>query len=148
MLNTIEKVLLLQEVEIFESVTTENLGQIAVVTEVVEFGDGEVIYSEGDSATAMYVVVSGQVRLHRGDEEVMIAGPKSAFGVWALFEEEERVVTATCLADTRLLRLEKQDFYDLLADHTDITKSVLQSMSRRLRSLVGRVSHPRGAAGS
>ncbi len=142
MLNTIEKVLLLQEVEILQSVSTEYLGHIAVITEEIEFQGGDIIYREGEPANAMYVVINGEVRIHRGDREVLIAKPKSVFGVWALFEEEERVVTATCLTDSRILCLEQNDFHDLLADHSEITRSVLGGMAKKLRGLVGRVSLP------
>ena len=142
MLSTIEKVLLFQEVEILQSIPTEYLGRIALITEEVDFREGDIIYHEGESATSMYIVIDGEVRLHRGEQEVMIAKHKAAFGVWALFEEEERMVTATCLSDSRLLCLEKDDFHDLLADHSEITRSVLNAMAKRLRSLVGRVSLP------
>jgi len=142
MLSIIEKVLLLQEVEILQSVSTEYLSQIAVITDEREFTEGDTIYNEGESAEAMFVVISGEVRIHRGEQEVLIAKPKSAFGIWALFEEKERVVSAICLSDTQLLCLEKDDFHDLLADHSEITRSVLSAMAKRLRSLVGRISLP------
>ncbi len=142
MLSIIEKVLLLQEVEILQSVSTEYLSQIAVITDELEFTEGDTIYNEGESAEAMFVVINGDVRIHRGEQEVLIAKPKSAFGIWALFEEKERVVSATCLTDTQLLCLEKDDFHDLLADHSEITRSVLSAMAKRLRSLVGRISLP------
>ncbi len=89
MLSTIEKVLLLQDVEILKSVSTEHLGHVAAITEEIEFQEGEIIYNEGESATSMYVVISGEIRLHRGEQDVMIAKPKTTIGVWALFEEEE-----------------------------------------------------------
>ena len=148
MLSTIEKVLLLQDVEILKSVSTEHLGHVAAITEEVEFQEGDIIFSEGESASSMYVVVSGDIRLHRGKQDVMIAKPKEAFGVWALFEEkEERMVTATCLSDAKLLCLEKEDFHDLLADHSFMIRSVLGAMAKKLRGLVGRVSVPNRAKG-
>ena len=148
MLSTIEKVLLLQDVEILKSVSTEHLGHVAAITEEIEFQEGENIFIEGESASSMYVVVSGEIRLHRDEQDVMVAKPKEAFGVWALFEEEvERMVTATCLSDTRLLCLEKEDFHDLLADHSEMIRSVMSAMAKKLRGLVGRVSFPKGEKG-
>jgi len=140
MLSIIEKVLLLQDVEILRSVSTEHLGYIAQITDEFECNEGEIIYQEGDAANAMYVVIRGEVRIHRGNQDVMTAGPKSAFGIWALFDEEERVVSATCTSSCRLLCLTKDDFHDVLADHSDITRSVLSAMAKRLRSLISRVS--------
>lgn len=141
MLSTIEKVLLLQDVEILRSVSTEHLGYIAQITDEFDCDEGEVIYHEGDAANAMYIVISGKVGIQHDDQDVMTVGPKSAFGIWALFDEEERVVTATCTSPCRLLCLTKNDFHDVLADHSEITRSVLSAMAKRLRSLVGRISH-------
>ena len=69
----------------------------------------------------------------------MIAMTKDVFGTWALFDEETRVATATTVEETRLLKIYREDFYDLLADHIRITEGVLKNLSRRLRGLLGRV---------
>ncbi len=136
MLTLVEKVLLLQEIDIFQHTTSENLSHIAVVTEEVDFPPGEEIFREGELPDAMYVVVSGNVRLHRSGQEVMIASHSDVFGTWALFDDEPRVVTATTTEECRLLRLDKEDFYDLLADHSQITQGVMKTLSMRLRKLL------------
>jgi CRP-like cAMP-binding protein len=87
----------------------------------------------------MYLVLEGRVRLHRDSLEVTVAGPGDAFGTWALFDDEPRVVTATALEETRLLRIDKEDFIDLLAENVQITQGVLKALARRLHSLIGRV---------
>jgi CRP/FNR family cyclic AMP-dependent transcriptional regulator len=140
MLSTIEKVILLQDVEILESVSTDFLGQIALITEDVSFGTGEHIYEKNDISDAMYVVVNGKVRLHIGDREVMTALPKNSFGVWALFDEKERMVSATSIEDSHLLCLDKERFHNLLADNAEISRSVIASLAKRLRNLAQRVS--------
>ena len=68
--------------------------------------------------------------------EVMIAKEKDAFGTWALFDDEPRVVTATTLEDCVLLCIRKEEFYDLLSDHSQITQDVLKTLSMRLRRLI------------
>jgi CRP-like cAMP-binding protein len=70
----------------------------------------------------------------------MIAKDKDVFGTWALFDDELRVATAITLEDTRLLRIDKEDFFDLLADHVAITQSILKTMVKRLRNLMTRIS--------
>jgi CRP-like cAMP-binding protein len=49
------------------------------------------------------------------------------------------VATATALELTEVLKISRDDFYDLLADHVRITEAVLKSLARRLRALVERV---------
>ena len=140
MLSTIEKVILLQDVEILESVSTDFLGLIALITEDVSFGAGEHIYDKNDLSDAMYVVVNGKVRLHIGSVEVMTALPKNAFGVWALFDENERMVSATSIEDSHLLCLNKERFHILLAENAEVSRSVIAALAKRLRNLAQRVS--------
>jgi CRP-like cAMP-binding protein len=140
MLTTIEKVLFLQEIDIFEYTSTEDLSHIAAITEEIEFQQEDTIFKEGDLPDAMYMVISGRVQLTREGEEVMVAGAKDVFGTWALFDDEPRVASATTLEDTRVLRIEKEDFIDLLADYVAITQSILKTMVKRLRRLMTRIS--------
>ncbi len=136
MLTTVEKVIFLQDVDIFEYTSTEDLAHIAAITDEVELKANSSVYKEGEFPDAMYVVIAGKVRLCRGDQEVMAAAKKDAFGTWALFDDEPRVATATCLEDSRLLKIDKEGFFDLLADHVEITQSILKVMAKRLRKLM------------
>jgi len=139
-LTTVEKVLFLQDVDIFEYTSTEDLALIAAITEEIELKPDEIIFKEGEIPDAMYVVSEGKVNLSRAGQEVMVAKQKEAFGTWALFDDEPRVATATTLEDTRLLQIDKEDFIDLLADHVAITQSILKTMVKRLRNLMTRIS--------
>ncbi len=139
MLTVIEKVIFLQNVEVFSKVPSEQLAFLATIAEEVTYMKGEVIYNVSEPSDALYLVLEGGVRLHTGETEITRAEAKEAFGTWALFDEQPRVVTASALEDTRLLRIDRDDFVDLLADHVQITQAILKSMVTRLRNLVDRV---------
>ena len=98
-----------------------------------------ILFTEGDISDSLYIVVEGKVKLHRAGTEIMIAKEKDVFGTWALFDNEPRVATATTQEDCRLLRLDKEEFYDLLADHSRITQDILKTLSLRLRRLIQNV---------
>ena len=142
MITTIEKVIFLQEVDVFEHLKTEDLAQLASIAEVVEFPADTEIFSEGGTGDSMYLVMEGQVRLHQQGKDVMVASEKGAFGTWSLFDDELRVVTATTLEQSRLLRVDKEDFTDLLADNVRITQGVMKALVQRVRRLMGLVSQP------
>jgi CRP-like cAMP-binding protein len=144
MRTVVERVILLQNVDVFSEVPTEQLAHLAAIAEEVAVPSGTRIYAESDPSDAMYIVLGGQVRLHRAAAEVAVAEPESAFGTWALFDDELRVVSATALEDTSLLRIGKEDFIELLADNVEITRGVLKAVVRRLRGLAGRVGVGRG----
>jgi formate hydrogenlyase transcriptional activator len=140
MLTIIEKALFLQDIDIFKYTLTEDLAHIAEITKEIEYKPDEIIFNEGEISDAMYMVIEGRVRLTRGDQEVMIADKKDVFGTWALFDDEPRVATAISLGETRLLRIDKEDFVDLLADHVRITQSILKTVVKRLRNLMERLN--------
>lgn len=139
MLTTIEKVLLLQDVDIFEHTSTEDLSHIAAIAEEIAYQADDVIFKEEEISDSMYVVIEGKVKLTRGKNEIMVAEKMQAIGTWALFDDEPRVATATALETSQLLRIDKEEFIDLLADHVAITQSVLKTMAKRLRRLMTRI---------
>jgi len=140
MLTTIEKVIFLQDIDMFEFTTTEDLSHIAAITEEVEYEVDSIVFKEEEISDSMYVVVQGKVKLTRDGQDVMTAEKKDVFGTWALFDDEPRIVTAIALENTQLLRIDKEEFVDLLADHVAITQSILKTMAKRLRNLMRRIS--------
>jgi CRP-like cAMP-binding protein len=138
MLTTIEKVIFLQDVDIFEHTLTEDLAHIALITEEIDMRKDTTIFEEGDIADSMYMVIEGNVRLTRNGEDVMFAGSKEVFGSWALLDDEPRIVTARVVEDCRLLKINKEDFIDLLADHVEISQSIMKTTVKRLRNLMSR----------
>lgn len=139
MLTIVEKVIFLQNVDVFAEIPTEQLSYLAAIASEESYSEGESIYDVGDSSDALYVVLEGKVRLHRGKEEITVAEKNDPFGTWALFDDKPRVATATPLGDTRLLRIGREDFLDLLSDHVQITEGVLKTIVGRLRGLLERV---------
>jgi CRP-like cAMP-binding protein len=94
-----------------------------------------VLIAKGEPAAAMYVVTAGEVGLHGAGEHIAIP-PESAFGTWALIDEQPSPLEASATRPTRLLRITRADFHDLLADHPELALGMLQGLARRMRSLV------------
>ena len=139
MLTAIEKVMFLQNVDIFSEVPTEQLAYLAAIAEEVTFLKGEDINREEDPADSLYLVLDGKVSLHREGNEITSTGPMEAFGTWALFDEKYRVVSATTSEETKLLRVDREDFYDILTDHVQIIEGIFKTIVKRLRRLLERI---------
>ncbi len=140
MLTTVEKVIFLQEVSVFAHLSSENLAHIAAIGEEVAVAHGGLIYEEGGRSDSMFLVLEGSIRLHQNEREIMTAQKNDSFGTWALFEDEPRVVSATADEESLLLRIDKEDFIDLLADNVQITQGIMRSLVERVRGLMSRVS--------
>jgi CRP-like cAMP-binding protein len=132
----IDKVLCLQNVDIFKHATTEMLAYIGSIADEVEASKDQVIFREEDVSDAMYVVVAGRVRLDKAGREVMIVGAGESFGSWALFDMQARVMTATALEDAHLLKIRSEDFYDLLSDHDEVTPVIFRAVIERINKLI------------
>ena len=66
MITTVEKVLFLKSVELFRDLPGEELATIAEIAEEQPFAAGEPVFAEGEPGDALYLVVEGVVRVHRG----------------------------------------------------------------------------------
>lgn len=138
MLSVVEKVIFLQNVDVFSEVPTEQLAFLAAIAEEREVDAGERVYAEQEPSDSMYLVLEGKVRLHKGEIEVTLAESKAAFGTWALFDDEHRLTTATAVEPTRLLRIDKEEFIDVLAENVEVTQGVLKAIVKRLRGVMAR----------
>jgi ATP:ADP antiporter, AAA family len=139
MLSLIEKVLILQNVDVFSEVPTDQMAALAGIAREVSFLAGDDIYQENDRPDALYLVLQGKITLHQGPDLVTEVEALAPFGIWALFDDEPRVMTATAAEDSRLLRIGSEEFNDLLADDVRIAKGIIRTVARRLRELAGRV---------
>lgn len=85
----------------------------------------------------MYAIVDGAVELSRDGASLTVARQNEVLGAWALFDDRDPLpVAARTLEDTRLLRIARDDFYDLLADNSEITSAIFSTLVRRFRKLV------------
>lgn len=135
-LNPVDKVLCLQNVDVFRHATTEMLAYIGSIAQEVQARKDHVIFSEGDVSDAMYVVVRGRVRLAKEGKEVLTVADHQSFGTWALFDNEPRLMTAVATEDVHLLKIRSEDFYELLSDHDEITPVIFKAVIERVKSLI------------
>jgi CRP-like cAMP-binding protein len=131
----IERVLLLQGVDLFSNVTTQQLSFIAAIAEEMSVEPATVLYRENDSPDGLYVVISGAVVVSRNGDSIDRIGPNASFGVWALFDDQPRLTGAEASEASRLLFVPREEFYEVLADHVDIVQSIFKQLVQRVRSL-------------
>ncbi|MEJ2501753.1 MAG: cyclic nucleotide-binding domain-containing protein, partial [Gemmatimonadota bacterium] len=135
-MDLIEKVFLLQKIDLLQDARSAHLALLASIAEEVEADEGVVLIRKGEPTDALYVVIEGVVDLEGVVDQQMEATEGSAFGTWALIDEAASLVTATVREPARLLRITRSEFYDLLADHSELALGLLQGLARRVRGLV------------
>ena len=135
-LNIVEKVIALEAVDLLKNLTPDQLSRIASIAREIKVTRDQAILDPQKALDSLYVILDGSIRISRNGEELYIAGQNEVLGAWALFDQEPMPVTATTIEDTRLLRIARDDFYDLLADNTEITQSIFNMLVKRFRKLV------------
>jgi CRP-like cAMP-binding protein len=135
-LNIVEKVIALEAVDLLKNLSPEQLSRIALVSKETRMAPGKVIVAPDKALDALYVILDGGVAISRDGIELHVARQNEVLGAWALFDPEPMNVTAKTVEDTRLLRIGRDDFYDLLSDNSEITASIFSMLVRRFRQLV------------
>ena len=80
MLTVVEKVVFLQNVDVFSEVPSEQLTYLASIAEEIDCLKGDILFRENDPSDALYLVLDGKVGLERNGKEVKQAGSQNAFG--------------------------------------------------------------------
>jgi CRP-like cAMP-binding protein len=135
-LNIVEKVIALEGVELLKNLTPEQLSRIASIAREVKYPPNKVILDPKTPVDALLVVVDGAVELSRNGDVLHTAGQNEVLGAWALFDDDPMPVTAKTVEDTHLLRIGRDDFYDLLSDNAEITAAIFSTLVKRFRKLV------------
>lgn len=134
-MDLVQKVFLLQGVDLLAGARSEHLALVADLAREVVAGEGQTLIQRGEPGEAMYVVVDGAVELRGEGERLAADSVGDAFGTWSLIDEEPSLVEATTTERSRLLRLQRNDFQDLLTETPEMALGLLRGFSRRVRGL-------------
>jgi len=118
--------------------TTARIGHDSLQPELVKFGAGEVIFTEGALGLGMYIIQSGEVEIRKtigGKDTVLsVLGKGDFFGEMALLEEgATRSATAVARDDVTALSIDQAAFRFILESNPEITIRMMRKLVRRLR---------------
>jgi serine/threonine protein phosphatase PrpC len=138
------KLEVLKGMQMFRYLSYKELVRVSNIAEMLEMKDDQTIFSIGQPGDAMYVVVSGSVRLSKGNATVAELGRGHHFGEMALVDRSVRSLTATASEGTRLLVIHRKDFYDIIkrepASAVKMLWSFVQVLGARLRKTTNDLS--------
>ncbi|HSP34013.1 MAG TPA: DUF1003 domain-containing protein [Thermoanaerobaculia bacterium] len=136
---------LLANVPLFESLTPEDLHSLARRLENVEYGEGEVIFRQGDEGLSLFIIEEGAVEISYGDGKARVllahlfAG--QYFGELSVLDNAPRSATATTTRYSRLVRLDRDDLVDFVNKNPPAALRIIAEMGERMRQtneLMGR----------
>jgi hypothetical protein len=134
MYTTLEKVLFLQRIPLFEDVPPEHLVELARSAEVERRAVGSVVFRTGDPGDALFFVIDGKVRAVSEGRAPVELGEGEVFGEMSVLDSSPRTVAVEVAEDATLLRIAQEDFYDVLRETAELAEAVIRVLVRRLRA--------------
>jgi len=133
---------ILHRVQIFDGLTDTELQFLAERAVARDYQKGELLFTEGDPCTGLFVIESGRVRIFKsspnGREQVLaVEGPGSSVAELPLFDGGNYPASTAAVENARIYFISKQDFHALCLVHPQVPLKVLKVVGARLRRLVG-----------
>jgi len=144
MLSTVEKVLALKRIALFEHIPGEELARIARIAEEVNFMPGDTFIYEGDLGDSLYIIIEGEVEIHRKGVRITNLSQYQTVGEMAILDSEPRSASVTVISEIKALKIEREDFYDILAERNEIAQGIIRILTQRLRNEMNRHEQPAG----
>lgn len=113
---------------------------------------GELLFNEGDTSRAMYLIKSGMIRLYKkkGDSQIELNTVRSGeiLGELAFLDGNPRSASAEALTDSELVEISGPTFQAVLGGMPDWVKILLKTVVGRLRAASNRIRQLESASTS
>jgi HEAT repeat protein len=131
----IEKILILRNTPIFQSVKEEQLLDVAERAELVELEEGAVLFAQGEMGQALFVLVEGRIKVHSDDTVLAQLGPGEVVGEMAALDPEPRSASVTAIEPSLLLRVSNQNLQLLINQNPNVARGIIKLLCSRLRKV-------------
>ncbi len=135
---------LLRQAPMFRSLGCDEIARFARGVREIKAAKGEILFHRGDACNGFHLILSGQIKLaftsSEGNEKVVdILRTGQSFGEAVMFMDKPYVVMAQALADSTLLHIGKQVFFEEMNNDPLFCRRIIAGLAQRLHRLMGDV---------
>jgi CRP/FNR family cyclic AMP-dependent transcriptional regulator len=135
---------LLLRVPLFAGLSREQVADLFGHATVRTYRSNTVVMQKGDQASALYVLLSGRVKVFSADDhgkEIVLneLGPGDYVGELALIEDSTRTASVITVATARFLVIPKASFQDFLISRPSVALHLIGALAGRVRKLTEEV---------
>jgi CRP/FNR family cyclic AMP-dependent transcriptional regulator len=135
MLTSVDRLLFIRKVPVFQELRDEFLMRLVPALEELSFPTKHTIVTQGEEGRSLYILISGQVRIHIGDRDLAMLEPGNCFGEMSVFDAEPRSASVTTLEPCDCLMLTQLQLYEAIEETPGIAVNIIRLLSRRIREL-------------
>jgi CRP/FNR family transcriptional regulator, cyclic AMP receptor protein len=136
-----QKVDLLRRVDLFSDLPRESLETLAAAAVEIDFPEGRYIVQQGMVGSGLLVIVSGSVRVVRGDDVLATLGPGDFFGELSVLDQSPRSASVIAQRPTTCLGIASWDLLRVLEEQPSLGLALLRALATRLRAADEHVRH-------
>jgi transcriptional regulator with PAS, ATPase and Fis domain len=125
----------LSTVSFFSEVSKESLINFSKYLDFESFRKNETIFEKGELGNAMYVIFEGEVKVHDQDHIYDSLAKGECFGEYALIDNQKRSATITANTSTKVLKVEREHFLNLMKTDSGFSQGILTELIKRHREL-------------
>lgn len=122
----------------FNNLELRQIDILISISEIKEYSNGEVVYSEGGLPDYLYFLVKGRVMVSAQvgvrDCEIEIIKRGTCFGIISLLTDDPHSVTAKSIENSFILRVKNKDFKEFLKKNPYLSLDFSRILSQRVKS--------------
>jgi ATP/ADP translocase/HEAT repeat protein/CRP-like cAMP-binding protein len=122
-----DRALLLHANPLFARATAAQLWRLAAIARPTSLAAGDRAFGRGGAA-AMVIVLDGELAVDRPGAERQLARPGDIVGMYETLAGLDVTAKVVASVDTRVLRIDGAELFDLIADHTDLLQGVFAGL--------------------
>ncbi|WP_298755660.1 sigma 54-interacting transcriptional regulator [uncultured Psychroserpens sp.] len=125
----------LSKVSFFSEVSKQSLENLIVNSSEESFRKNDTIIAKETIGDSMYVIINGEVKVHDKEHQYDILTEGECFGEYALIDNKKRSASVTAIERTDVLKIEREDFLNLMSADSGLAQGILAVMIKRHREL-------------
>ena len=115
----------LAKMPLFSRLSEREMLRVMQVAEVKAYAPGDLVIKEGDRGDELFIVLSGKVRVSRGDTLLTTFGSGEHFGEMALIRSVPRSATVHAEGPCELIGIRRSDFFEILRKEHELAVKLL-----------------------
>jgi len=137
----------LEQTKLFGELKAYAWEELLKITKERNFVDGDIIFTEGDVSTELYMLFKGEVEIQikiapqLGESTVYVVRPYDVFGEFAFVDPKLRSATARCRKDSILGVIQRSDFEELVKKFPDVGLNFYRALVRLLSDRLRRMNN-------
>jgi serine/threonine protein phosphatase PrpC len=136
----------LARMPLFRPLNDREILRVLQVTDVVSFGNGERVMTEGETGEELFIVLSGTLRITRGGAELATLKTGDHVGEMALVRSQPRSATVVSDGPSELMVIRRTEFFEILRKEHQLAVKLLWQFLGVLADRLADTSRELGAA--